>query len=68
LVNPTYLPLRTMFDEEVGSYLSRILNQQDLVPIGMTFLGRVSHWIVSHKVAHRTHRDPARRQRRCETP
>jgi len=32
VVNRTYLLLRTLFDEEVGSYLIRTLNQQDLVP------------------------------------
>jgi hypothetical protein len=32
VVNLTYLLLRTLFDEEVGSYLIRTLNQQDLVP------------------------------------
>ena len=32
VVNRTYLLLRTLFDEEVGSYLIHTLNQQDLVP------------------------------------
>jgi hypothetical protein len=32
VVNRTYLLLRTLFDEEVGSYLIQTLNQQDLMP------------------------------------
>ena len=32
VVNRTYLLLRTLFDEDVGSYLIRTLSQQDLVP------------------------------------
>ena len=32
VVNRTYLLLRTLFDEDVGSDLIRTLNQQDLVP------------------------------------
>src|SRR5215472_875489 len=32
VVNRTYLLLRTLFDEEVGSYLIQTLSQQDLMP------------------------------------
>src|SRR5207253_9529293 len=32
VVNRTYLLLRTLFDEEVGSYLIQTPNQQDLMP------------------------------------
>jgi len=32
VVNRTYLLLRTLFDEDVGSYLIQALSQQDLVP------------------------------------
>ena len=32
VVNRTYLLIRTLFDEEVGSYLIQTLNQQDLMP------------------------------------
>src|SRR5438270_10444189 len=32
VVNRTYLLLRTLFDEDVDSYLIRTLSQQDLVP------------------------------------
>jgi hypothetical protein len=32
VVNRTYLLLRTLFDDEVGSYLLRTLERQDLVP------------------------------------
>jgi ligand-binding SRPBCC domain-containing protein len=32
VVNRTYLLLRTLFDEEVGSYLIKTLSQQDLMP------------------------------------
>ena len=32
VVNRIYLLLRTLFDEDVGSYFIRTLSQQDLVP------------------------------------
>jgi hypothetical protein len=32
VVNRTYLLLRTLFVEDVGSYLIQTLNQQDLLP------------------------------------
>jgi len=32
VINRTYLLLRTLFDEKVGSYLIRTLSQKDLVP------------------------------------
>jgi hypothetical protein len=32
VVNRTYLLLRTLFDDNVGSHLIRTLDQQDLVP------------------------------------
>ena len=32
VVNRTYLTLRTLFDEELGSFLIQTLSQQDLIP------------------------------------